>query len=265
MEPHSAWLSVFDQGVTRGDGIFETIAVRLGDTSTLDAHLDRFEHSARALELPAPQRTVWAAAIRTVAEQLRGAAEGSVRAVYTRGVDGSVEPTGWVSGAVAPDFEAIRRSGVRVVTLDRGYRHDVSTTAPWLLLGAKTLSYAVNAAAVREAKRRGAQDAIFISSDGYVLDGATSSVLMRCGTQLITPGGTTSILAGTTQGRLLALAPSHGLQPVIEPVGLDTLRAADAVWLVSSVRGAIPINAIDDVERVVDVALTAAMNELLRH
>ncbi len=53
--------------------------------------------------------------------------------------------------------------------LDRGYRHDAERTSPWLLAGAKTLSYAVNRAMLREAARRGADDAIFVSSDGYVL------------------------------------------------------------------------------------------------
>lgn len=265
VDPDSAWLSVFDQGITRGDGIFETIAVRFGETSTLDAHLDRFAHSARALDLPEPDLDVWAAAVGTVAAELRDFPEGSIKAVLTRGVEGTDQSTGWISGAPAPDFGALRREGVRVVTLDRGYRHDAAVTAPWLLLGAKTLSYGVNAAAVREAKRRGAQDAIFVSSDGFVLDGATSSVMLRHGPRLITPGGTTSILVGTTQGRLLTLAPSHGLRPAVEPVTLDTLRGADAAWLVSSVRGAIPITGIDGAECSVDVALSAAMNELLRH
>ncbi|MFV0451534.1 MAG: aminotransferase class IV [Propioniciclava sp.] len=67
---------------------------------------------------------------------------------------------------------------LRVVTLDTGRASDAFTRSPWLLGGVKTLSYAVNAAAAREARRRDADDVIFTSSDGYLLEGPTSGLLL---------------------------------------------------------------------------------------
>src|SRR5690625_3744673 len=68
---------------------------------------------------------------------------------------------------------------MKVVTLDRGLASTVVDTSPWLLPGAKTLSYAVNMAATREAVRRGAEDVLFVSTDGYALEGPTSTLLVR--------------------------------------------------------------------------------------
>ena len=140
------------------------------------------------------------------------------------------------------------RDGIRVVTLDRGYDSGAPARAPWLLLGAKTLSYAVNMAAIREAKRRGADDAIFVSSDGIVLEAPTASLILRVGDRFVTPAPTGGILQGTTQLSLF----EHGSRSRASTTAYETSRRrssrrADAAWLVSSVRLAAPITAIDGV------------------
>src|SRR5690606_37196164 len=99
----------------------------------------------------------------------------------------------------ASDFSRVRQTGVRVVTLDRGCDLDVAERAPWLLLGAKTLSYAVNMAALREARRRGADDAVFLSTDGFVQEAPTASLILRFGNRLVTPAPAGGILHVTTQ------------------------------------------------------------------
>ena len=128
-----------------------------------------------------------------------GPGESVIKLILSRGVDHGPAPTAWITAAPAADFSVVRASGIRVVTLDRGYDSDVPARAPWLLLGAKTLSYAVNMAAIREAKRRGADDAIFVSSDGIVLEAPTASVILRIDGVYVTPAPTGGILQGTTQ------------------------------------------------------------------
>lgn len=263
VDPQGRHLSVLDLGATRGDGIFETISAGGGYAQALEPHLARFARSAAALDLPAPDLDVWRAAILAVVAALGDVPEASVKTVYTRGIEGDGRPTGWVHGSVAPDFSRVRVEGVRVVTLDRGYRHDVATTSPWLLAGAKTLSYAVNRAVLREAARRDADDVILISSDGFVLEGPTSSVLIRRGNRLVTPGTGLAILDGTTQASIFGFAATQGLTTGFELATVSDLRAADALWLVSSIRHAAPVTALDGVPMPVDGALTAAMNEYL--
>lgn len=262
-DPEAAHISVRDLGVTRGDGIFETIGSVFGRPQALDAHLRRLSASATALELPDPDLEAWRAAIVAVATTVGGHLESSIKAVYTRGIEGDSRPTGWVHGSASPDHRAARRDGIRVITLDRGYRHDVAAGSPWLLQGAKTLSYAVNSAALREATRRGADDVIFLSADGFVLEGPTSTVVLLRDGRLVTPGPGLPILDGTTQRSLFDFAAGRGLRSGFELFRTEHLHGADAVWLVSSVRHASPVTSIDGLDLPVDSALTQAFNTYL--
>jgi 4-amino-4-deoxychorismate lyase len=262
-DPGQPQLAVTDVAVTRGDGIFETLSVVQGYPQALEAHLTRFERSARMLDLPLPDRGIWRDAIVAVAERFADHDEAWVKTVLSRGIEGQPLPTGWVYGAVSPDFRRERTEGLSVVLLDRGYRSDVAQSSPWLLAGAKTLSYAINRAAVREAQRRGADDVIFVSSDGLLLEGPTSTVLVKRGERLSTPPADVGILPGTTQEDLFSASAQWGLEAVVEPLTPADLRSADAAWLVSSVRHAAPVRALDGVPLTVDTELSAAMNGFL--
>ncbi|SKB00382.1 4-amino-4-deoxychorismate lyase [Agreia bicolorata] len=258
--PH---VSVMDLGVTRGDGIFETISVCGGRAQALEPHLDRFVRSARLLDLPDPDLDLYRQAVFAAIDAHDDVAELYVKTVMTRGVEGAGVPTGWVYAAEAADFAGARTEGIRVVTLDRGLRHDVAQTSPWLLQGAKTLSYAVNRAALREAERRDADDVIFTSSDGFVLEGPTSNVILRRGDTLVTPRTDQGILPGTTQASVFEFAQAKGMKTEYAVVPIAELSSADALWLVSSVRQVVPINRLDGVERSIDVEFTARMTAYL--
>ncbi len=262
-EPESAQLSVLDLGATRGDGIFESISVGNGRLQALEHHLRRFAHSAAMLELPTPDLETWRSAIIATVAELAPQGEAFVKTVMTRGIEYGDRPTGWIYASLSPDFTRERTEGLAVVLLDRGLRHDVERTSPWLLAGAKTLSYAVNRAAVREAARRGAEDVIFVSSDGIVLEGPTSTVVYRRDGALFSPGTGLGILDGTTQANVFRWAQSRGITTAYELTTPETLRAADAVWLVSSVRLAAPVRAIDGESVAVDGEFTVAMNAWL--
>ena len=263
-DPSAPLLSALDLGATRGDGIFETISVGDASPQALEHHLRRFVNSAATLELPPPDVDVWRAAILAAIERLDPAPEAAVKTVMTRGVEGDGRPTGWVHATHSPDFSQQRANGIRVVTLDRGYRHDVERTSPWLLAGAKTLSYAINRAVLREAARRKADDVIFVSSDGFVLEGPTSSVVYRVENRLLTPGTGLGILDGTTQANVFRYAESIGFETGFEQITVAQLRRADAAWLVSSVRHAAPVRELDGAAFPVDPELSAGINTYLR-
>ncbi len=264
VDPATPQVSALDLGVNRGDGIFESVSVGHGRPQALEHHLRRFVKSAATLELPTPDVDVWREVILAAIAGLDAADEAWVKTVLTRGIEGDGRPTGFAYATAAPDYAAVRRDGIAVVTLDRGYRHDIELTSPWLLGGAKTLSYAVNLAVKREAARRGAEDVIFVSSDGFVLEGPNSTVVYRSGNRLLTPGTGLGILDGTTQVNVFRFAESQGLETGFHLATPDELRQADALWLVSSVRLAAPVRELDGAPFPMDVEFSAAMNEYLR-
>lgn len=239
-----------DAGVTRGDGCFEGCRLRDGVIDKLDAHLTRMARSAAALEIPFDE-DAWRRLINEAIAAWPSAGEAAVKLLLTRGPVGG-EPSGFVAvGPLPPDYPRLRRDGLKVITLSRGFVSDAFSEAPWLLGGVKSLSYAVNMAAQREALRRGADDVVFVSSDGVVLESPTGSVVWSVGRTLhTTPTGATGILAGTTQRLLFDNAAAAGWGTRETLAGLDELHAADVVWLIGSVRGPVDVVELDGKARV---------------
>ncbi|WP_243073904.1 aminodeoxychorismate lyase [Microbacterium sp. SS28] len=263
VDPTSPALSIGELSTQRGDGIFESIGVVAGHPQEVQAHLERLAQSARLCDLPAPNAAQWRQAVARAAAESPASGEGVIKLILSRGVEHGPAPTAWVTAAQAADNTAARTRGIRVVTLDRGYDSAAPARAPWLLLGAKTLSYAVNMAALREAKRRGADDAIFVSSDGLVLEAPTASVILRFGDRFVTPEPSGAILHGTTQVSLFEHLAAEGHEVAYESIPVADLARADAAWLVSSVRLAAPITAVDGAELAMDAELTASVNRYL--
>lgn len=263
-DPEAPLLRADDLGVLRGDGIFETILVIDGAPLELDAHLARLARSAAMLDLPAPDLDTWRRCARTVVEAWRGGREMVLKLVLSRGPEAGSEITGFATGTPVPEsLLAQRRDGIAAVTLTRGVAPDLAEQAPWLLLGAKTLSYAVNMAALRQAARLGADDVVFTATDGSVLEGPTSTVVIAQGGTLRTPPVETGILPGTTRGALFRAAAASGWETREEPIAAAELPRADGVWLVSSIRLVARIHTLDG-RQLSDPGLTREFEGMLR-
>lgn len=248
-DPDQPQIRVDDLGLMRGDGIFETVLVVDGKPRELDLHLNRLARSASLLELPPPDRAVWEARVQQVIDAWSwpDSPEMALKLVYTRGIDGGDgTPTGFALGMeIAQKVRDQRRDGVAAVILERGFDSGLAERAPWLLLGAKSLSYAVNMAANREAARRGADEVIFSAADGVVLEGPTSNLILAKGRTLRTPPPNIGILPGTTQAGLFRAAERAGWSVKIESIGLDELTGADGLFLASSVRKVTRVHTLD--------------------
>jgi 4-amino-4-deoxychorismate lyase len=249
-----------DLGLLRGDGVFETALVVAGQPREWSAHLERMHRSARMLELELAAESRWRAATRIALDAYGPADELVLRLICTRGPEGGGAPTAFVRLARVPErTRRERRAGVRVALLELGVDPTLAARAPWLLRGAKTLSYAVNMAALREARRRGADDALFVATDGQVLEGPTCTVIVAGpGRVLRTPPPSLGILPGTTQRALFRAADADGWDTVTQPLTRSDLTAADAVWLVSSVRQAVAVHAVDEIELTARVPVEVA-------
>lgn len=263
MESTAPALRVGEWSAQRGDGVFETLAVVNGHPQEVEPHIRRLRNSAHICDLPVPNAEQWRAAISYAVRRVPQQGEIALKFVLSRGVEHGPAPTAWLYAGQASDFSGVRTNGVRVITLDRGYPRGAAERAPWLLMGAKTLSYAVNMAAIREAHRRGAQDTIFLTTDGYVMEGPTSSVVLRLDGVYVTPAPSGAILHGTTQQSMFDYLRAQGERVEYRDVTVQELRQADAAWLVSSVRLAVAVVALDGASFPADQALTDALNAYL--
>ena len=217
-----------------GDGVFETLHLRPAGPWLLEEHLARLCRSAAILDMPAPDL----APVRRRPFPETGA----LRILCTRSLlDMSVSP-------IPPTMLRERRDGVRVLSADQGI--SVRRRPPWSISSAKSLSYAANFAARRWAVRQGADDMIWFSTEGYVLEAPTASVVWLAGGTLCTvPAEEAGILPGITARHLLSRAGSVGLRAAEQMITLEGLAAADAIWLASSLRGLAEVRELDGVPR----------------
>jgi 4-amino-4-deoxychorismate lyase len=246
-DPDSPQIRVDDLGLMRGDGVFETILVVDRRPRELGPHLDRLARSAGMIDIPLPERAAWERAVRAVLDTWPADGELALKLVCTRGIDGGDgTPTGFALGMeIGERTREQRRNGISVITLERGIAPGLADRAPWLLLGAKTISYAVNMAAQREAERRGADDVVFTATDGSLLEGPTSTLVVASGRTLRTPPAQLGILPGTTQAALFRGAERAGWAAKVEPLRVADLHAADGVFLASSIRRVTRVHTLD--------------------
>jgi 4-amino-4-deoxychorismate lyase len=242
VDPGAASVYADDPMLLRGDGVFETVLVRDGRPCLLGAHLARLATSAAITGLPAHDQARWRHAVDAAMAHWAHPGDAVLRLVL-----GRARTSAFVTVSAVPERSlAARRDGVAAVTLDRGV--SVSAGAPWSLSGAKSLSYANNAAALRHAERLGADDVVFVDADGTVLEGPRSAVLVVTeDDEFLTPPASLPILPGTTVAALFDEARDRGLACREQRIGVADLVAAQGVWLLSSVTLAAHVHTLDGV------------------
>jgi 4-amino-4-deoxychorismate lyase len=234
VDPAEPVLRADDEALLRGRAAFETLRVYGGRPFRLAEHLERMAVSAERIGLPALNRLELEELTRQALDA--AASQDAVLRLYWTPAPASLA----LVSAVPDHFDALRERGQRLISL-RGVRAD----EPWLLPGVKSTSYAVNMAAEAEARRRGADDAVFVDPDGVVLEGPTTNVWWRRGRTLVTPSLDLGILAGVTRAAVLDLAGAAGYEVEEGRYGLAELRDAEEAFTSSSVREVMPVTELD--------------------
>jgi branched-chain amino acid aminotransferase len=249
-----ATLSVLDHGFTVGDGVFETLKVVIERPSggertdgdgrarafALRRHLRRLRRSAAGLGL----------AVEGTDDELRAAVaavlDASAAATWADGgrlrvtVTGGVSPLGSGRGD-APASVVVAAGPARPVDPTIAV-----ATVPWRrnehspLAGLKCTSYAENVVALRDARARGAGEAVLANTAGHLCEGTGTNVFVGRGGRLVTPPLSSGCLAGVTRDLLLEL-----VDVVEEDLPLSALAEADEAFLTSSTRGVHPVAAVD--------------------
>ena len=255
--PH---ISAFDRGFQLGDGIFETLRASAGRPTELAEHLARLARSAAGLEIALPgdiEATVTAAIADLLAAEALDGADGdaSIRITVSRGAfrgrgilppDESPPATivlqAWAVAAVPAGHLA---DGLHLAT--SAVRRDPQSP----LAALKTTSRAEYVYARLEARRAGADDALFLTVDDRLSEATSANLfLVRHGRaggalELATPSLDCAILAGTTRSWLLGWAGRSGLRPFEGHLTRADLASADEAFLCSSVAGVLPVTRFD--------------------
>jgi branched-chain amino acid aminotransferase len=211
-----------DEGLLRGDGVFEVMRLYDGRPFAIDDHLERMGRSARNLLLPIDVEAV-RADIHALLEAGRPT-DGVVRVLVTRGGRriAFLEPLPQLPDTLA--LKTITYSPTRILD------------------GVKSLSYAANMLATRLAAADGADEALLVTPHGRVLEAPTSTFFCSLdGRTLVTPSLDEHILDSITRRRLLLVCA------VTErPITADELPGVQEAFLASTVREVLPVHAIDD-------------------
>jgi branched-chain amino acid aminotransferase len=212
-----------DEGLLRGDGAFEVLRLYRGRPFALDDHLARLQRTADGLRLPFDAEAL-RAEIAALLER-HGGEDGLLRLVLTRG------------GRRLAMTETLpeRPAAQSVVT--------VTYTPTRVLDRLKTLSYAANMLAGRLAREQGADEALFVTPHGRVLEGPTWSFFWVSGGRVYTPPLEDRILASITRAYVI-----QECEATERPCTLDDLALAEEAFIASTVRVVMPIAVIDEIE-----------------
>jgi branched-chain amino acid aminotransferase len=221
-----ATVSVFDHGLTVGDGVFETLKAVEGRPFAITRHLDRLATSARGLGLPEPDLDE----VRRACEAVLAANPvplGRLRVTYTGGLSplGSDRGDARATLIVALGDATVRPDSTAVVTV------------PWTrnekgaLAGLKTTSYGENVVALARAHQHGATEALFANTQGRLCEGTGSNVFVVLDGRLLTPPLASGCLAGITRQLVIDWTGAHEAD-----LPLDVLGEAEEIFLTSSLR-----------------------------
>lgn len=247
LEESEARISPFDRGLLLGDAVFETMRVYAGRPHALKEHVERLRASCLQTRIPFPEGIERAIADVVAAN---AAGEGQVRVTLTRGVggrgtspEGASSPTVLVTTLPVHHRPEIYERGLRLAIARR--RRIPGTALP---SSVKSTNYLVHVLARIEAEEQGADDALFVDDEGFVVEATQANVFAILGDELVTPPLGSGCLPGFARAEVLALAAEVGLRPAERPLPRAALLEAREVFLTASVLEVAPVVEIDGIQ-----------------
>ncbi len=237
-----AVVSLWDRGARDGEGLFETVRVYSGRPFQWQRHLERLVLSAAELGFPVPPSP--ATLERGLAELLEaeGLADAVARVTVTRGVPGG-RPTRtgcWIDAEPVEGrlWRGTRRGGAIVVCSRVPFE-------PGSLGPHKTTSRLAYHLAREEARAARADEALLVSPEGSVLEGAASNLFVLAGGAVLTPPLSERILPGVTRAIVMRLCVELGIAVRETPIARGLLATAEEAWLTNSVQEVVPVDELE--------------------
>lgn len=245
--PHEeAAVAINDGSFLYGESLFETIKARKNNILLQQQHLDRLQQSAKLIEQPCPRDKIEKALCYLAASLT--APWSRLRLTLSRGpFTGLQFPHGdkaWFLLTAVPhepaDNSTVQRGTVCCLAPNR--RVNPLSHLPQLKRG----NYADCLFARNHALRNGAEEALFVDSRGYLLEGATSNLFALINKRLVTPPAGRLVLKGVMRQQVIAAARELGILTIERPLHLTEACSADEVFLTNSIIDLQPVRRIDD-------------------
>lgn len=257
-----AVVSVFDRGFLYGDGLFETILVRNGKPFRWAQHLERLQRGADFLKIKLPFAPD---ALREFARELiekNSLSDALLRITLSRGVGlRGYSPKGAEKPTLVMTLHPIGAPNSRSAsykTISPLADQEIGAPPRWKLITSsfrlpaneplaqfKTANKLAQVLARAEADDAGADEALLLNTDGFIVEGASSNLFWVKDGIICTPSVASGVLAGVTRAVVLELCEKLIL-PVQEiTITPDELRQAEGVFLTLSTLGVVEAAALD--------------------
>lgn len=242
-----ARISIFDRGFLYGDGVFDTLRAYQGVLVFWDRHARRLRSSLRRFRIPEPGVDL-ARAARALLDACR-LSDATLRVTVTRGTGRGLGPRPEMLNAsptvlltarsIDPRWMERHRAGVTAIRLSFGNGMAGATS------GHKTLDYLNAVLGSIVAQDRGADEALFIDSDGTASEATTSNLFVASRGRLKTPPLESGCLPGVTRGVVIELARRAGIDLDQSPIGSRELDSAEEIFLTNTTVEVLPVVRLD--------------------
>jgi branched-chain amino acid aminotransferase len=259
IDENAASVSIRDAGLLHGAGVFTTMRAHNGRVFQIAPHLRRLRDSCEALFIPLQYKDPEIEAAAGELLQRNGLPDARLRLTVTRGAvtqdplhGPRLEPNAFLTAAPFEPYPVeYYQKGLAVVLMDEQKLNPYDLQA-----GHKTLDYFSRLAALREANRRGAGEALWFNVHNYLQSGSISNVFLVEAGKLVTPPTPqelretgigeavpypkSNVLPGITRATVLKLARNAGIEVQWAAVDVNRLLAADELFLTNSIMGVMP-------------------------
>jgi branched-subunit amino acid aminotransferase/4-amino-4-deoxychorismate lyase len=238
-----ARVSALDRGLLYGDGLFETMRFERERVHLRERHLRRLRSSAAMIEIEPPNDDELRGALRLTIEA-NERDHGILRLTLTRGISSG----GLAGNPERPTLLVSQRpllqtqnspAAATLVALSTPLR------APETPIRLKSLSHLGYVLAAREVARRGADEGVMMTADGFVAEGSLSNIFMIRNGELWTAPLELGVLPGIARGRILELARELRIATREESFTIEALRGADECFFTNAARGVVPVSSLD--------------------
>ncbi|MDY0027891.1 MAG: aminotransferase class IV [Candidatus Humimicrobiaceae bacterium] len=248
-----AGISVKDRGFLYGDGLYETLRSYKGSVFMLDEHIDRLFRSLKILEynIPFNEEYVRQSVIKTLARNNLEKKDSYIKIIVTRGIhkkdlyfSSSYRPCLIIiAEKLAPCPEKDYTEGINIIS-SKVRRPSIGSP----IYTHKLINYFENLYAKNEAHSNGAGEAIFLTADHLVLEGASSNIFYVKRNTVYTPPITQNILPGVTRKVVIGLCRGNGIRIKERKIHYRDFIGADEIFKTSSVAGIVPVKKVDRFE-----------------